>query len=57
MKATDIQHKTSEIDWCWKIFDEIKDELAVANIPNVVKSRLQYLVKLGLKGRQDSRED
>jgi len=57
MKATDIQHKTAEIEWCWKIFDEIKTELNVANMSDVIKSRLQYLVNLGLKGRQDSRED
>lgn len=57
MKATDIQHKTAEIEWCWKIFDEIKTELNMANMSDVIKSRLQYLVNLGLKGRQDSRED
>lgn len=57
MKPLDIKFKDAEIAWCWDIFDQIITELD-RNLPSRdLMNTIRYLSNLGLKGRQDSRED
>lgn len=58
MKANDVENKTAEIDWCWQMFDEILSAIQSDKYSPAEKLKtVSYFAVLGLKGRQDFREE
>ena len=57
-KPKEIEYKSAEIEWCWDMFDRIiefaDDEVLTKD--HIIQ-QMRYYAVLGLKGRQDNRED
>lgn len=57
MKAKDVVFKDNEIAWCWDAFDRILATLQSDSSPEEKLRAAAYYALMGLKGRQDFRED
>jgi hypothetical protein len=57
-KPKEIEYKSAEIEWCWDMFDRII-EFADNEVltKDYIIQQMRYYAVLGLKGRQDNRED